>query len=197
VSHPRGGSRNAIAMSEEKENSALSFVHKVFPLGHFVISMMFVVCSIALMVFAILQFWTGIGPAGDIPVQQRVNLVLEGISLLVVSVAALELGQTLLEEEVQRRAHMSAPTRVRRFLSRFMVVLVVSLSIETLVTMFRFGREAPQYLPYAAATGLAAALLLAAWGLFVHLNRSAEELEPEAMQQAKREDKKVDDRKAR
>jgi hypothetical protein len=184
-------------MSEEKENSALSFVHKVFPLGHFVISMMFVVCSIALMVFAILQFWTGIGPAGDIPVQQRVNLVLEGISLLVVSVAALELGQTLLEEEVQRRAHMSAPTRVRRFLSRFMVVLVVSLSIETLVTMFRFGREAPQYLPYAAATGLAAALLLAAWGLFVHLNRSAEELEPEAMQQAKREDKKVDDRKAR
>jgi hypothetical protein len=197
VSHPRGGSRNAIAMSEEKENSALSFVHKVFPAGHFVISMMFVVCSIALMVFAILQFWAGIGPAGDIPVQQRVNLVLEGISLLVVSVAALELGQTLLEEEVQRRAHMSAPTRVRRFLSRFMVVLVVSLSIETLVTMFRFGREAPQYLPYAASTGLAAAVLLAAWGLFVHLNRSAEELEPEAMQQAKREDKKVDDRKGR
>ena len=184
-------------MSEEKENSALSFVHKVFPAGHFVISMMFVVCSAALLVFALIQFWEGANPAADFQVQQRVNLVLEGLSLLVVSVAALELGQTLLEEEVQRRAHMSAPTRVRRFLSRFMVVLVVSLSIETLVTMFRFGREAPQYLPYAASTGLAAAALLAAWGLFVHLNRSAEELEPEAMQQAKREDKKVDDRKGR
>jgi hypothetical protein len=184
-------------MSDEKENSAMSFVHKVFPAGHFVISMMFVVCSIALMVFAILQFWTGIGPAGDIPVQKRVNLVLEGLSLLVVAVAALELGQTLLEEEVQRRAHMSAPTRVRRFLSRFMVVLVVSLSIETLVTVFRFGQEAPEYLPYAASTGVAAALLLAGWGVFVWLNRSAEELEPEAMQDAKREDKKVDDRKAR
>jgi hypothetical protein len=184
-------------MGDDKENSAMSFIHKVFPAGHFVISMMFVVCSIALMVFAILQFWTGIGPAGDIPVQKRVNLVLEGLSLLVVAVAALELGQTLLEEEVQRRAHMSAPTRVRRFLSRFMVVLVVSLSIETLVTVFRFGQEAPQYLPYAASTGVAAALLLAGWGLFVWLNRSAEELEPEAMQDAKREDKKVDDRKAR
>ena len=184
-------------MSDEKENSAMSFVHKVFPAGHFVISMMFVICSIALMVFAILQFWTGIGPGGDIPVPKRVNLVLEGLSLLVVAVAALELGQTLLEEEVQRRAHMSAPTRVRRFLSRFMVVLVVSLSIETLVTVFRFGQEAPQYLPYAASTGVAAALLLAGWGIFVWLNRSAEELEPEAMQDAKREDKKVDDRKAR
>jgi hypothetical protein len=117
--------------------------------------------------------------------------VVAGLSLLVVWVAALELGQTLREEEVQRRAQMSAPTRVRRFLSRFMVVLVVSLSIETLVAVFRFGHEAPQYLPYAAAIGLAAAALLVGWGLFIRLNRSAEELEPEAMQQAKREDRKV------
>jgi hypothetical protein len=183
-------------MSDEKEGSALSFVHQVFPAGHFVISMMFVAVSIALMVFAVLQFWTGIGPGDEIPVQQRVNLVLEGLSLLVVSVAALELGQTLLEEEVQRRAQMSAPTRVRRFLSRFMVVLVVSLAIETLVAVFRFGHEAPQYLPYAASIGVAAGILLAGWGLFVWLNRSAEELEPEAMQQAKREDRKVEEKKA-
>jgi hypothetical protein len=182
-------------MSEAKENSALALVHKVFPVGHFVISMMFVVVSIALMVFALLQFWTGISPAGDHSVQERVNLVLEGLSLLVVSVAALELGQTLLEEEVQRRAQMSAPTRVRRFLSRFMVVLVVSLAIETLVAVFRFGHEAPQYLPYAASIGAAAGLLLAGWGLFVWLNRSAEELEPEAMHQAKREDRKIQDKK--
>jgi hypothetical protein len=31
-----------------------------------------------------------------------------------------------------------------------------------------------------------------AWAVFVKLNRSAEELEPEAMQEAKREDRKVD-----
>lgn len=178
-------------MSDDNANAPLSFVHKVFPIGHFVISMMFVVCSIALLVFGIVQFCAAANPAADLAIPQRVNLVLEGISLLVVSVAALELGQTLLEEEVQRRAHMSAPTRVRRFLSRFMVVLVVSLSIETLVTIFRFGREAPEYLPYAASTGIAAAVLMAAWGLFIRLNRSAEELEPEAMQQAKKEDRKV------
>jgi hypothetical protein len=33
--------------------------------------------------------------------------------------------------------------------------------------------------------------LLAAWGVFIRLNRYAEELEPEAMQEAKREDKKL------
>jgi type VI protein secretion system component VasK len=87
---------------------------------------------------------------------------------------------------------MSAPTRVRLFLSRFMVVLVVALSIETVVVTFRVSRENPEYLPYVASIGATAALLLAAWGLFVWLNRAAEQLEPEAMQEAKREDRKID-----
>ena len=34
--------------------------------------------------------------------------------------------------------------------------------------------------------------LLIAWGVFIRLNRSAEELEPEAMQAAKREDRKIE-----
>jgi hypothetical protein len=38
---------------------------------------------------------------------------------------------------------------------------------------------------------VAVGVLLAAWGLFIYLNRSAEELEPEAMADAKREDHKV------
>jgi hypothetical protein len=53
--------------------------------------------------------------------------------LLTIAVVALELGQTILEEEVQREVQVSAPTRVRRFLSWFMVVVTVALSIETLV----------------------------------------------------------------
>jgi hypothetical protein len=70
-------------------------------------------------------------------------------------------------------------------------VLVVALSIEALVAVFQFSHESPAHLPYAAAIGLMAAALLAAWGLFIRLNRSAEELEPEAMKQAKQEDTKV------
>ena len=55
-------------MSEEKESTALSFVHKVFPAGHFVISMMFVVCSVALLTFAVVQFSAGVNPAADFPI---------------------------------------------------------------------------------------------------------------------------------
>lgn len=99
------------------------------------------------------------------------------------AVAALELGQTILEEEVHRQAQMSAPTRV---------VLVVALSIETLVLAFRMSHDAPEYLPYVASIGGVAALLLAAWGVFIRLNRAAEALEPDAIQAAKREDRKIE-----
>jgi putative Mn2+ efflux pump MntP len=163
---------------------------KVFPAGHFVISALFVVSAILLMGFAVHDLWKLVGSAVD--GAARVQGVLNAIALLTIAVATLELGQTIIEEEVQREAHMAAPTRVRRFLSRFMVVLVVALSIETLVAVFEFSRSEPSHLPYAAAIGIAAAALLAAWGLFIKLNRAAEELEPEAMEKAKEEDAVVE-----
>jgi hypothetical protein len=165
----------------------------VFVVGHSVIILLFIVCAVALISFAVLELWQGVNPAGSIAVPERLNAILESIGLLTIAVAALELAQTILEEEVQRQAQMSAPTRVRRFLSRFMVVVIVSLSIETLVVVFQVTHEDLAQLEHAAMIGLAAAALLAAWGLFVQLNKSAETLEPEAMEQAKREDRKVEE----
>jgi preprotein translocase subunit SecG len=169
----------------------MEFIRKIFPVGHFVISLVFIVCAIAILFFALMQLWQGIQFGTDLSINERINAILESIAFLTVAVAALELGQTLIEEEVQRASHISGPTRVRRFLSRFMVVLVVALSIETLVLTFRLSHEAPEQLPYVAGIGLTAAVLLASWGIFIRLNRSAEELEPEGMQEAKQEDKKV------
>jgi hypothetical protein len=170
----------------------VSILLRLFPAGHFVISVLFLVAGAALIVLAAVQLWQGVQLFETAGLFDRLNSVLESIAVLTVAVAALELGQTILEEEVHRQAQMSAPTRVRRFLSRFMVVLVVALSIETVVLVMRVGRDAPEDLPYAASVGIATALLLAAWGLFVRLNRATEELEPEAMQAAKREDRKIE-----
>lgn len=167
-------------------------VHAIFLFGYGVIVALFVVSALALIAFAAVELWHGILPAGSLAVTERFNTILESIALLTIAVAALELGQTVLEEEVQRSAHLSAPTRVRRFLSRFMIVVIVSLSVECLVTTFEVAREDPSKLPYAAAIGLAAAGMLAAWGVFVKLNTTAEHLEPVAMEQVKKEDHKVD-----
>jgi hypothetical protein len=171
----------------------MKIFHQVFRVFHFIISILFVVSALALIFLSCLKFWEAFSlPTAQLPYDDRVNTVLRSLALLTVSVAALELGQTILEEEVQREADMSAPTRVRRFLSRFLVVLVVSLSIETLVLVFEVGHVRPEQLPYAASVGVAAGVLLVSWAVFIRLNRSAEDLEPEAMEQAKKEDRKVE-----
>ncbi|MGI9078576.1 MAG: hypothetical protein ACR2G6_14790 [Gemmatimonadaceae bacterium] len=170
----------------------MEIIRKAFGVGYSVIVVLFFSCALALITFSVLELWQGLDPGHDVPLRARFNSVLETIGLLTIAVAALELGQTILEEEVQRKAQMSAPTRVRRFLSRFLVVVVVSLAIESLVAVFQFVHDDPTHLPQATGIAVGAAALLAAWGLFVKLNKSAEELEPEAMEHAKSEDSKVE-----
>lgn len=169
---------------------------RVFPAAHLAVSILFVLAALGLLCFSGYELWSVVAP-GETSGNERLGHVLDAIALLTIAVASLELGQTIVEEEVQREAHMSAPTRVRRFLSRFMVVLVVSLSIETLVAVFHYSREDPALLPYAASIGLTAAALLAGWGIFIRLNESAERLEPEAMQAAKSEDRKIEESRSK
>jgi hypothetical protein len=167
-------------------------LHRIIELGHLFIGLVFVVCAVALLVFSLLRLWHGIDPTAPTPLTERVDETLSGIAILTVALATLELGQTIVEEEVQRATVMSAPTRVRRFLSRFMIVLVVALSIETLVDVFQFSHTDPDKLPQAALIGFTAAALLVSWGVFVRLNQRAEEMEPEALQRVREEDQRVE-----
>jgi hypothetical protein len=154
-------------------------------------SVLFGICGLALLVFGGVEVFHGIDPSTQVPMRERFGAIVEGIGLLTICVTALELSQTVLEEEVMRDALMSGPTRARRFLSRFMLVVVVSLSVEFLVAVFDLSHTEPERLREAFYIGAGAALLLLAWGGFVRLNKSAEELEPEAMADAKREDHQV------
>ena len=170
----------------------MGFIKKLFTVGYSGTIVLFVCCGLALIVFAAMELWHGVNPVAQLELRERFNSVLESIGLLTIAVVALELGQTVLEEEVRREEQVSAPTRVRRFLSRFLVVVVVALSIESLVSVFELAHEDPSRLPQAASIAVAAGVLLAAWGFFIRMNRSAEELEPEAMEKTKREDAKLE-----
>ena len=170
----------------------IKLLGKIFTLGYSIIILLLIGCALSLIFFSVTELWHGINPGSTLSMRDRFNAILESIGLLTIAVVALELGQTILEEEVQRQAQISAPTRVRRFLSRFLVVIVVALSIECLVTVFEIAHKDASKLPQAASIGIAAGVLLAAWGLFIKLNKSAEEIEPEAMERTKREDKKLE-----
>ena len=165
---------------------------RIYDVLYGAVAALFALAALVLIVFSARELWHGADPRTAIDVAQRVKGVLESIGLLTVAVVALELSQTVVEEEIRRVAQISAPTRVRRFLSRFLVVVVVALSIEALVSAFEFAHESPERLSHSAMMAFGAAALLAAWGLFVYLNGRAEELEPEAMAEVKREDETLD-----
>nr|WP_315431527.1 hypothetical protein [uncultured Albidiferax sp.] len=160
----------------------------IFQAIHALIAIMFACAALALMTIAARSGWLALADGWD---QAAAQAIIEAVGLLAAAVVALQIAETITEEEVIRDADISAPTRVRRFLSRFFVVLIVALAIEGLVATFKAQHEDPSQLPYAASILLATGVLLAAWGVFVHLNRSAEELEPEAMEEAKQEDEKL------
>jgi quinol-cytochrome oxidoreductase complex cytochrome b subunit len=163
---------------------------RFFSSVHAIIAVLFIAISFMLMVLATLTGWKAVGAE----LGQGAESAIEAIGLLAIAVVSLQIAQTIAEEEVIRDAHISAPTRVRRYLSRFMVVVVVALSIEGLVGTFKALHEEPELLPHAASVLVAAGILLAGWGVFIRFNRDAEVLEPEAMEEAKSEDAKLDEK---
>ena len=163
----------------------MQWVIRVFALIYSAVALLFAAAGLALIWHAAGALWSAV--AG----RTSVAGVIESLGILAIALVALEIAQTVIEEEVVRRAQVSAPTRVRRYLSRFLVVIVVALGIKYLVAVVRFMDGESHRLWSAASIGLAAAALLTAWGLFIRFNRAAEDVEPEAMAEAKREDAKV------
>jgi hypothetical protein len=166
----------------------MKVILRLFSTVHALMALLFACAALLLIVIAARIGWTVFAAGLDQAAAQR---IIEAVGLLAAAVVALQIAQTITEEEVIRDSHISGPTRVRRFLSRFLVVVVVALAIEGLVATFRALHEDPAQLPYAASILLSVGLLLAGWGVFVRLNRYAEDLEPEAMEAAKSEDRKL------
>ena len=156
------------------------------------IALVFGLASLALLGLAAVQLWHAVSFASAATGSDRAAAAIETIGLITVSLMALEMSQTVIEEEVLRRVHVSAPTRVRRYISRFLVVVVVALSIESLVGVVEVLHRNPDDLQRPAMVAIGAAALLAAWGFFLKMNRSVEELEPEGIHEAQSEDSKVD-----
>lgn len=166
----------------------MKFLWRCFTIVHGLMAALFTCAALMLIIIAARTGWTAFAGQWD---QAGAQAIIEALGLLAGAVVAMQIAETIVEEEVIREADVSGPTRVRRFMSRFMVVVVVALAIEGLVATFKALHQDPTQLRYAAELIVSTGVLLAAWGLFVHLNRSAEELEPEAMEKAKREDAKV------
>jgi hypothetical protein len=166
----------------------MKIIQNLFRAIHCTMALLFACAALLLIAIAARVGWDAASGSFD---GVAALAIIEAVGLVAAAVVALQIAETIVEEEVIRDADISAPTRVRRFLSRFFVVVIVALAIEGLVATFKALHEDPTQLLYAATLLIAVGVLLAAWGYFIRMNSFAEDLEPEAMAEAKSEDAKL------
>lgn len=100
--------------------------------------------------------------------------LIDFVGFLIISVAIFDVGRYLLEEEVFRDRELRSPKEARQSLTKFMVIIVIAVTLEALLNVIRAGTNDVSLLMYPAALFLVATLLLVGLGLYQRYSVMAE-----------------------
>jgi len=144
----------------------------------YLIILLFILIAALLIVLAFYSLWATVTA---LPVV-KLDSLFEAIGFTTVSSAVFELARTMFDEELKSTVKMNAPRKIRHFISRFMTVIIISLSIEFLTMVFRFSHKADEfvYLLQSAAVAAGIALVFVAWSYFNKTSVGVEEWENKA-----------------
>lgn len=98
------------------------------------------------------------------------------VIFLTLALAIFDLGKTTLEEEVLMHKDIFRHSSTRRTITRFIAAILIAVSIEALLLMFKAALGEPQYLTSATWMMVAAIGLLIALGIYVYLGAKAERI---------------------
>lgn len=96
------------------------------------------------------------------------------IIFLTLALAIFDLGKTTLEEEVLMHKDIFRHSSTRRTITRFIAAILIAVSIESLLLMFKSVLGFPEHLKDAVIMMIAAVGLLTGLGLYVFLGAKAE-----------------------
>lgn len=94
--------------------------------------------------------------------------------LLTLSLAIFDLSKTIFEEEVLLRKDVRRHSATRRTLTRFIASILIAISIEALMLVFKFAIQDPSHLNEAGWLVFSAVGLLVGLGIYVYLGARAE-----------------------
>jgi hypothetical protein len=98
--------------------------------------------------------------------------LMNGVGLLIVSLAIVDVAKFVVEENVVRERELRSPGEARRSLTKFMTIIIIALSLEAVVGIFEAGREKNfQEMIYPAAVMVVAVLAVVGLGAFQYLSR--------------------------
>jgi len=101
--------------------------------------------------------------------------LMNGVGLLIVSLAIADVAKFVVEENVVRERELRSPAEALRSLTKFMTIIIIALSLEAVVGIFEAGREKQfDQLVYPAVVMAAAILALVGLGAFQFLSRRSQ-----------------------
>ena len=77
----------------------MKFLHRLFPAGHLIISLLFVAGAFALIGVAAVQLWHGIQLFSEVPIAQRLIAVLESVAVLNHALAGIPPSTPMMNEK--------------------------------------------------------------------------------------------------
>jgi len=128
-------------------------------------------------VVGILLFSAATEMAKLLSLESHQNLYLGSFGIIIfltLALAVFDLGKTTLEEEILLRKDIFRHSSTRRTITRFVAAILIAVSIEALLLMFKSVLGNAEYLLHAVAMMAAAIGLLIGLGIYVYLGAKAE-----------------------
>ena len=139
--------------------------------------LLFVLVALALFALAISLLVSGSWQlvrgalGGEIGIYNLMN----GVGLLIVSLATADVAKFVVEENVVREREMRSPAEALRSLTKFMTIIIIALSLEGVVGIFEAGREKNfAEMVYPTIVVAAAIFALVGLGAFQFLSRRSQ-----------------------
>ena len=111
------------------------------------------------------------------PTQEKLHIKPFSIIIfLTLALAIFDLAKTTVEEEVLMHKDILRHSSTRRTITRFIATILIAVSIEALLLMFKSVLGSPEYLTQAVAMMATSVGLLVGLGIYVYLGAKAETL---------------------
>jgi uncharacterized membrane-anchored protein len=142
----------------------------------FVTSSMYLIASLALLIISILLIGYGLWEVGYAIYlrQPYINASLDAIGLIVISMAVFDIAKYLYEEQVVRERELRSADEARQTLTKFLVIIVIAVSLEALVFIFQTGTTNIRELLYPTALLVSSVILVVGLGWYQKLSTSIE-----------------------
>ena len=140
-------------------------IYALMALGYFVAAT-FLLMLLALLLLVIAAW----GAVTSVLAGEGVRAALDAIAILIIGFAVMETANFIAEEEIVRKRELRSSRESRRSITKFITIIVIAMSLEALVMVFRTGSEGYELAIYPTALFMAAMLALVALGAYQWLS---------------------------